>query len=169
MRRSPDAQDYKTKSELKRTAETALELAKALSALNPARLQDLKLGERTQELVEKCQRITQNVAHKREVQYLAKHLREIDTGDLRERVFAQSESSRQDTANHHRLEALREQLLDGGDESLNALLQSKPGLDRLRLRQLLINARREREKNLAPRAYREIFQLLKADPAAADD
>jgi ribosome-associated protein len=162
MRRSPDAEDYQTKSELKRVAEKALALAKALSELNATRLADLDLDERTLELVQKCQRITQHVAHKREVQYLAKHLREIDTHDWTERVFAQSESSRQDTAQHHRLEALREQLIDGGDEALNALIQAQPGLDRQRLRQLVKQVIKERASNAPPRAYREIFQLLKA-------
>jgi len=162
MRRTPEAEDYKTKSELKRVAESALELAKALTALNATRLADLDLDERTAELVEKTQRITQHVAHKREVQYLAKHLREIDTHNWAERVFAQTESSRQDTAAHHRLEALREQLLAPGDEAAQALLQAHPALDRQRLRHLIKQALKERASGAPPKAYRELFQLLRS-------
>jgi ribosome-associated protein len=61
----------------------------------------------------------------------------------------------------HRLEALREQLLSDDDSALSALITQHPGLDRQHLRSLIRQARSERDANKPPRAYREIFQLLK--------
>jgi ribosome-associated protein len=68
---------------------------------------------------------------------------------------------RQEKAAMHRLEALREQLLRDDDSALSALITQHPDLDRQHLRSLIRQARNERDTNKPPRAYREIFQLLK--------
>lgn len=61
----------------------------------------------------------------------------------------------------HRLEALREKLLEN-DEGLQALIDQHPSIDRQHLRSLIRQARIERDANKPPKAYREIFQLLKS-------
>jgi ribosome-associated protein len=62
----------------------------------------------------------------------------------------------------HRLEAIRDRLVAGDDDALSELIGEYPQVDRQRLRSLLRQARLERETpNKPPRAYREIFQLLK--------
>jgi ribosome-associated protein len=66
----------------------------------------------------------------------------------------------------HRLEALREKLLDH-DEALQALIDQHPSIDRQHLRSLIRQARIERDASKPPKAYREIFQLLKG--LAEDD
>jgi ribosome-associated protein len=68
----------------------------------------------------------------------------------------------------HRLEALREQLLGEDENALSALITQHPGLDRQHLRSLIRQARSERDGNKPPRAYREIFQLLKELTADGD-
>jgi ribosome-associated protein len=60
----------------------------------------------------------------------------------------------------HRLEALRERLLED-DEAAAALIAEHPSIDRQHLRSLVRQARSERAANKPPRAYREIFQVLK--------
>lgn len=72
----------------------------------------------------------------------------------------------------HRMEAMRERLIadDGGDEALAELIGEHPSLDRQHLRSLIRQARIEKASpNKPPKAYREIFQVLKnlaeSDPA----
>jgi ribosome-associated protein len=58
--------------------------------------------------------------------------------------------------------ALRDELVEGGDEALAKLIAEHPHADRQHLRQLARNAREERLKNKPPHAYRELFRELRA-------
>ncbi|NHX33399.1 DUF615 domain-containing protein, partial [Escherichia coli] len=61
----------------------------------------------------------------------------------------------------HKLEDLRTRLLDGGDEVIEDVVALFPQTDRQQLRALVRNAKKEREGNKPPKAYRQIFQYLK--------
>jgi len=68
----------------------------------------------------------------------------------------------------HRLEAMRDRLLAEDEAALSELIAEHPQVDRQHLRSLVRQARIEKDTpNKPPRAYREIFQLLK-DLQAAD-
>ena len=63
----------------------------------------------------------------------------------------------------HALERRREKLLSD-DKALTELLSQYPELDVQQLRTLIRNARKEQAENKPPKAYREIFQILKQVP-----
>lgn len=65
----------------------------------------------------------------------------------------------------HKLELVRDQLVNMGDASLEHLLTEYPQLDRQHLRNLIRGAQKEREANKPPKNYREIFQYLKTEIA----
>src|SRR5690606_3539700 len=77
------------------------------------------------------------------------------------------ERQRQENAAMHRLEALRERLI-GDDEAIARLIADHPAIDRQHLRSLVRQARSERAADKPPRAYRELFQLLKELQQAHD-
>jgi len=80
------------------------------------------------------------------------------------------EAARRETAALHRVEALRDALLgEDGDAALTELLAAHPHADRQQLRQLLRNVREERAKNKPPRAFRELFRVLRELQAEAGD
>jgi len=60
----------------------------------------------------------------------------------------------------HAIERQREKLL-ANDAALTELLQRHPELNAQQLRTLIRNARKEQAENKPPKAYREIFQILK--------
>ena len=68
--------------------------------------------------------------------------------------------SKADTANMHAMERRRDKLLTD-DKALTVLLSENPELDVQHLRTLIRNARKEQAENKPPKAYREIFQILK--------
>jgi ribosome-associated protein len=83
--------------------------------------------------------------------------------------------SKADTAALHALERRRDKLL-ADDKALTTLLAEHTELDGQHLRTLIRNARKEQAENKPPKAYREIFQILKdlnkkgkAAATAADD
>ena len=60
----------------------------------------------------------------------------------------------------HAMERRRDKLL-ADDKALTVLLSENPELDVQHLRTLIRNARKEQAENKPPKAYREIFQILK--------
>ena len=60
----------------------------------------------------------------------------------------------------HSFEKKRDRLL-ADEKALTELLEQHPHLDAQHLRTLIRNARKEQAEHKPPKAYREIFQILK--------
>ncbi len=156
--------DGPSRSELRREALAVRELAERLVEQPPARLQQLPLAEDLLAIALSAQRITAQIAHKRQVGFLAKKLRREDDDTLialRAALEHDKADSRREAAALHRVEALREQLIAGGDAELGDLVAAHPRADRQRLRQLVRNAREEKLRNKPPHSYRELFRELR--------
>ena len=168
----PDHDYGPTRTQQRRDALAVLELAQQLVELPPSRLAKLDLPEDVLREIANTRKITSHIARKRQLGFLAKTMRKHDSevfDGVRAALGENRERQRQETAAMHRLEATRERLLNDEDTALQELIGAHPQLDRQHLRSLLRQARLEREKNKPPRAYREIFQLLKELAAPADD
>lgn len=173
-----DEQDYgPSRTQQRREALAVLALANQLVELPPSRLAKLELPEEIREEIAVLRRISSHIARKRQLAFLAKKMRRFDDSvfdSVRAELGENRERQRQETAAMHRLESLRERLLED-DEAAAELIAEHPAIDRQHLRSLIRQARSERTANKPPRAYREIFQLLKdlrpdaqADDAGAD-
>ena len=163
-----------SRGDLRREALGVLELAHRLVEQPAARLLQLPLGDELVALAVAAQRITAQIARKRQVGFLAKKLRREDDQTL-EAIRAAMEhdkaDSRRENAALHRIEALRDQLIADGDTALSELLVEYPQADRQHLRQLARNAREEKLRNKPPHAYRELFrelrELMQGNPGEA--
>ncbi len=153
-----------SRSEQRRDALAVLNLAHQLIEQPPARLAQLPLGADLLKLVLDSQRITAQIARKRQVQFLAKNLRREDDESL-EAIRAALEhdkaDSRRENATLHRIEAMRDRLIADGDDALSELLEEYPQADRQHLRQLARNAHQEKLQNRPPHAFRELFRELR--------
>jgi ribosome-associated protein len=153
-----------TRTQQRRDALAVLALASQLAELPPSKLTRANLPDDVLREIEHLRRITSHIARKRQLGFLAKVMRrhedEAFTG-ARALLGEDREQQRKETAAMHRLEALREKLLEN-DEGLQALIDQHPSIDRQHLRSLIRQARIERDANKPPKAYREIFQLLKS-------
>jgi ribosome-associated protein len=163
-----DDADYgPSRTQQRRDALAVLALASQLVELPPSRLAKLELPDDVRREVEITRKITAHIAHKRQLAFLAKVMRRHDDeafAAVRAELGENREKQRQETAAMHRLEALRERLLgEDGDEAISALIEQHPGVDRQHLRALIRQARVEQATpNKPPRAFRELFQLLKS-------
>jgi ribosome-associated protein len=161
-----------SRSQKRRDALDVLELAKALVELTPAQLSRVPVPEATLPHIEDARRITSNIAHKRQLAFLAKQMRKLDDEELqamRDALDEKSDASRAEAAALHRVEAWRARLVDGGDEALSELLDMHPDADRQRLRQLVRNAQDEKKRGKPPRAFRELFRELRGVMLGGDD
>lgn len=147
----------------RREALDILALAKELAALPEGMLDQVPLNESLRHQVDEARRITQPIAHKRQVQYLAKHLRkhEDDIPAIRLAVDAPKQEKRRATAQLHHAESWRDRLISEGDEAITALLAEHPQADRQQLRQLVRQALSEAKADKPPAASRQIFRLIR--------
>ncbi|MGE8213015.1 ribosome biogenesis factor YjgA [Stenotrophomonas sp.] len=153
-----------SRSQNRRDALEVLALGEKLVELTPAQLARLPIPEGLLEHIEYTKRITSHGARKRQLAFLAKQMRREEDETLeaiRDALDANSETSRREVAIMHRMERWRERLLAEGDVALGELLDEYPQADRQALRTLVRNALAEKAKNKPPRAFREIYQVLR--------
>lgn len=153
-----------SRSQNRREALEVLVLCEQLVALTEAQLAKLPVPEGLLPHIRETQRITSNIAHKRQLAFLAKQMRREDDETLdkiRDALGAGGDASRREVAAMHRVEAWRDRLLADGDAALAELLDAHPGADGQLLRQLVRNTLEERKRNKPPRAFRELFRELR--------
>lgn len=172
--RDPETDEFlsPSRSQQRREALAVFDLAEQLVEMGERQLSAVPMPDDLRDLVRDSRRITAQIARKRQLQFLAKIMRREDDDVLdaiRRALEHDRDDVRRDTARLHRLEAMRERLLEEGDEALAELIAQHPDADRQKLRQLVRNARIEREKQKPPHAFRELFRELKALMADAGD
>jgi ribosome-associated protein len=149
-----------SKTQRKREMVELQTLGEDLTALTEAQLAELGLPERLLDAVIAAKGITKFGALRRQLQYIGRLMREVDSGAIVARLAAWKGISREATAHLHVLERWRERLI-ADDEAVSELTQAYPACDTQKLRTLIRNARRERDAFGAPRSFRALFQELR--------
>lgn len=153
--------DGPSKSQRKRDALDLQKLGKQLVELSDSELASVPLETTLEDAILAARKITSNGARKRQLHYIGKLMRSADVSPIHEAMERIRQSANSETRLLHELETWREDLLDNEAESLQSFLGRYPNTELQPLRQLLRNARQEREKNRPPKAYREIFKLIR--------
>lgn len=157
--RVPDEPVSKTRR--KREMTELQSLGAALVALPESQLDRIGLHAGLLQAVLEAKRIKSHEARRRQLQYIGRLMREVDPEPIRAQLAAAEGSSAQATAAHRRLEAWRVRLL-ADDAALTSFASEHPGADLQEIRSLIRNARKEQQEGKPPRAYRELFRVLKA-------
>lgn len=150
-----------TKSQLKRDATALQELGEELVKLREAQLKKIPLPDPLREAVDAARRITSHGAHKRQLQYIGRLMRNVDAEPIRQALEALKGTGREAAARFQRLEHWRERLVNDGDAALSELLDDYPQADSQHLRQLIRNTRREQEQGSPRGAGRALFRYLR--------
>ena len=151
-----------SKSQRKREALETVKLAKRLVALSPALLEQVPLDRALRDEIERARAIRSHVAHKRQLQYVAKLMRRDDTAPIEAALASFEFEARQITARQHRCEGWRDALVEQGDPAIGGLFEQRRDADVQALRQLVRNAQRETRLGQPPSAARALFRLLRA-------
>lgn len=154
-----------SKTQQKRAMLELQALGVALVDLPHVQLAAMKLPESLAVAVAAARGMTKHGARRRQLQLIGKLMRTIDPDPIREQLAALRGQSAQATAQHRRLEDWRARLLDD-DDALTAFAAEFPKADLQALRAAIRNARKEQAASKPPRAYRELFRLLRE--ASAD-
>jgi ribosome-associated protein len=155
--------DRPSKSQKKRDMTALQKLGEVLVAEPKERVMRVPMPEDVRDAILECQRIKDHEGRRRQLQYVGKKMRlleEDEVATIQKMIDSWRGQSKSETAALHALERKREKLL-ADDKTLTELLQQYPELDVQHLRTLIRNARKEQAENKPPKAYREIFQILK--------
>lgn len=158
-------QEYErpSKSEAKRESDALQKLGALLVAEARDRVKRVPMPEDVREAILMCQTITNHEGRRRQLQFVGKKMRTLDEDEIaiiQRTIDSWKGASKSETAALHALERRREKLLVD-DGALTVLLAEHPHLDVQHLRTLIRNARKEQAESKPPKAYREIFQILK--------
>lgn len=127
------------------------------------RVKRVPMPEDVRDAILECQLIKDHEGRRRQLQYVGKKMRTLDDDEvaaIQRTIDSWKGLSKADTAAMHAMERRRDKLLTD-DKALTVLLSENPELDVQHLRTLIRNARKEQAENKPPKAYREIFQILK--------
>ena len=154
-----DRDDRPSKSQRKRDMDALQELGEELANLSRDRLKKIDIPDNLRAALLDAQRF-KHEARRRQLQYIGRLMRNIDPAPLRAVLDEINGLSAAANARQHALERLRVRLLE--DEGvLGEIIRRHPGADHQHLRQLRRAALKEQELAKPPRAYREIFRVLR--------
>ena len=157
-----------SKSQLKRDMDALQDMGARLVDLGTDQLKKIDMPDNLREAVREAKRITQHGALRRQLQYIGKLMRSIDPAPIQAALDEIDGVSAAANARMHAIERLRERLLE--DESvLNEIARRTTTTDFQHLRQLRRNALKEKAEGKPPRAFRELYRVLRELEERAND
>jgi ribosome-associated protein len=135
-------------------------LGAALVDLSAAHLERMRLPAELEQAVREARAIASHEARRRQVQYIGRLMRGVDAAPIRAQLAAVGGGSAQERARHQRLEHWRTRLLED-DAALTEYARTHPAADLQKLRALIRNVRKEQGEGRPPRAFRELFRVLR--------
>ncbi len=162
-----------SKTQLKAEADEKQALGEALLTLRADLMAKLELPEKLLDAISEAKKITNFEGRRRQMQFIGKLMRPLDTEPIRAAIDEQANGSAQLTLALHLAEQWRDKLI-ASDDALSDWLTEHPDTDSQQLRALIRQARKDAKPEKpgeAPRhgkSYREIFQLVRETLAQED-
>jgi ribosome-associated protein len=151
--------DFISKTRRKREARNLQDVGAALVELSEEQLARLGLPEMLLDAVLACRHITKHEARRRQIQFIGRIMRDVDSAPIAAQLRAIESPSKRDTALLHLAEKWRQDFLaDAG--ALVRFAREFPEADQDHLRNLVRGAQDEKRASKPPRKFRELFHAL---------
>jgi len=178
LKGTPDA----SRTDLKRESDELQDLGKELLTLRADLFDGIGLPDKLADAIHEARRITNFEGKRRQMQYVGKLMRKLEpelVDAARQALEVQRTGSAADKLALHLAEQWRDRLI-ADDGALADWMAGHPDTDTQQLRALIRQARKDappadkaaESQGLAPRkgrAYRELFQLVRAAMGGSDD
>jgi len=150
-----------SKSARKRELLELQKLAEKMAGLGTAQLVRLGVDADLISLLQQLSEMPSSGSRNRHIKYCVRFMHDEALGETR--AYLADRRSQQVGANQdfHRLERLRDRLVQSGDEALAELIDDEPALARQRLRQLVRDAQREVQQGAPAGAGKKLFRFLR--------
>ncbi|HYD33839.1 MAG TPA: ribosome biogenesis factor YjgA [Methylophilaceae bacterium] len=155
-----DAPEALSRTKRKEAVEALQELGEKLVTLPKDKLDKLGLPETLRDAVLEARRITSNGAIRRQMQYIGRLMREVDTEPIADQLHRWEGKHTAENARFHQLERWRERLLKE-EAALAEFMRLYPQTNSKQLRTLIRNSQRETAANRPPKSSRDLFRLLR--------
>ncbi len=149
-----------SKTKLKAEADAQQAIGKKLIDLPKDKLIKLNLPETLFDAVMEAKRLTANGAVRRQLQYLGRLMRDVDSAPIVEQLEAWEGKNTQENARFHTMERWRARLI-AEPNALAEFIAKFPQSDIQQLRTLIRNAQREAAAHKPPKSSRELFKLIR--------
>lgn len=158
---------YVSKSEMKRDMLALQKLGEAIVKLSKGQFATIPIEDPTlAEAMATARRIKHREGLRRQMQYIGKLMRKTDTEAMAAAYQRLEDGRKEDTRRFHELEQWRDRLVENGPKAVEEVMARFTQADRQHLRQLVMQANKEKKNNKPPSASRKLFQYLRELAAA---
>lgn len=156
-----DREEGKSKTQIKKEMQTLQELGEELVSLSAANRAKLPLDAELLDALQLADKLSKkHEALRRHIQFIGRLMRTRELEPIQRSLAIIRNTNQAATRKFHLVEDWRDKLLANQD-TLTEFVAAYPAVDVQQLRTLIRNAKKEQEKNQAPKAFRELFQLIK--------
>ncbi|WP_064663458.1 ribosome biogenesis factor YjgA [Pseudoalteromonas sp. MQS005] len=154
---------YVSKSELKREAQEFHQLGSEIAKMGKKQRERLPLNDDLKEAMVVADKISnKSDAYRRHLNYIAKTLRTVENiEEIKAIIDVMLNKNNQAEVMIKKIEQLRSDLIEQGDDLINETIEQYPALERQKMRQMVRNAAKEVKAEKPARSYKELFHYLK--------
>lgn len=157
-----DELDYVSKTQLKKEADDLKKLGLELLDIGASQRKQIQLDDELLAAFAEADKINRKKdGFRRQIQFIGKLLRQRDVEPIKLALSKLKNAHLDDVQKFHKLEKLRDKLIDEGDPVVQEIVETYDTADRQKLRQLVRQAKKEQSQEKPPAASREIFKYLR--------
>ncbi|MBA6382394.1 DUF615 domain-containing protein [Colwellia sp. BRX10-6] len=155
-------EELKSKSEVKREMIQLQIFGQSLIDLSKHQRSKIPFTEEIKDALILADKIkNKHEALRRHVRHLARILSESDLEPIKHALDVMANKHQQETAKFVKLEKMRDDAIDEGNDFVEALLNEHESMERQKLRQLIRQAAKEKKAEKLGKYYKELFDYLK--------
>jgi ribosome-associated protein len=156
-----EKEETRSKSQRKREVDELQALGERLVAFSAERITKIVADPELREALLLAKEITQRGALRRQLQYIGRLMRTAEVGPIRHALDEFTRVKSSESATFSRIKGWRDRLVAGEEEVFAELGKRFPGKDLQGLGPLTEKAQKEKELGRPPKAYRELFRVLR--------
>jgi len=150
----------KSRTQIKKEAEELQRLGLELTKLTRQQLELIDIPDKLRTAVIEAQSITSNIAGRRQKQYIGALMRDVDPEQIRTALLEADASFSTESESAEQTRIWLDKLLLGDSDSIEAVMNFCPGLDRQRLMQLLRNIKKKGKTGKSSTSFKTLKQLI---------
>lgn len=155
-------QELKSKTEIKKEMHQLQDFAQSIVEMSKHQRSRLPLSEDLKDAMIVADKIrNKHEALRRHIRHIAKILLDTDLAPIYQAIDVMANKHQQETSKFVRLESLRDELIEQGNEAIEALLAEFENMERQKLKQLVRNAAKEKKAEKLGKHYKNLFTYLK--------
>jgi ribosome-associated protein len=153
--------DHISKSQIKRDMLALQALGDELVALSPSARSQVPLDEELLDALKLADKLARKrEALRRHLQFIGRLMRTRDIEPIEHALAVMRNTKQAADKQFHKVEKWREKLLNN-DDALTDFIAAYPEVEVQQLRLLIRQTKKEQEKQQPPKAFRELFQLIR--------